>query len=341
MKHYVGLDVSVKETAVCVIDDEGIVVWKGKAQSTPAAIAKTLFEKAPALNTVCMETGPLAVPLWHGLRDLGIEVICIHARQAATALKLQTNKTDQNDAAGLAHLVRSGWFTEVKLKSMETYKIRALLIARDQLVGYCTGLINKIRGLTRTFGLSLGAGKGGTFDRKVRECLPDDPFIRHLFESLLDTLKALREKRRDFGLQLTQMARRCPVSRLLMTMPGVGPITALSFISTIEDPKRFRRSSDVGAYLGLTPKRYQSGEVDIGGRISKCGDRLTRKLLFEAANVMLYRSSPTLHLRRWAEGIARRSGSWKARVALARKLSTILFRMWVDGKPFDRKDVVI
>jgi transposase len=282
-----------------------------------------------------METGPVAVWLWHGLRATGVPLDGIHARRAAAALKLQANKTDRNDAQGLAQLVRAGWYAPVPMKSMAAYRVRAVLVARDQLVRMCTALINKIRGLAKTFGVIIGAGKGATFDRAVREAMPNAPMIRDLFESLLGTLRHLRDRRRAFDRQLERIARHDGTCRLLMSAPGVGPLTAIAFATTVEDPSRFRRASDVGAYLGLTPTRYQSGEVDIGGRISKCGDRLTRRLLFEAADVILYRHRGDPGLRAWARRLAARAGSWKARVALARKLATILFGMMRDATEFE------
>jgi transposase len=334
MTLYAGLDVSTRETAICVVDEVGAVVWEGKVPTTVEAIADALAARAAGLVRVGMETGPVSVWLWHGLRRIGVAVDCIHARRAAAALKLQTNKTDRNDARGLAQLVRSGWYEPVAVKSMATYRVRAILVAREQIVGMCTALINKIRGLAKTFGVIVASGKGGAFDRAVRRAMPPDPIVSDLFETLLATLSSLRDQRRAFDRQLAGIARASSACRLLMTMPGVGPITALAFAGTVEDPGRFRRSSDVGAFLGLTPRRYQSGEVDHGGRISKCGDRLTRRLLFEAASVIMYRSRVPLGIRDWAERIAARSGSWKARVALARKLATILFVMMRDGTPF-------
>jgi transposase len=332
---YAGLDVSLKETAICVIDANGRVAWEGKVATNVGEIHGALRRHAPALTRAGMETGPLAVWLWHGLRDAGAPLDCIHARRAAAALKLQTNKTDRNDAHGLAQLVRSGWYEPVAMKSLETYRVRAVLSARDQLVRMITSMINKIRGLTKTFGIALGPGKGGSFDRSVRDAMPDDPMLRDLFEGLLETLCALRTRRRAFDRQLEKIARADPNCRLLMTAPGVGPLTAIAFTGAVEDPKRFRRAQDVGAYLGLTPKRYQSGEVNIGGRISKCGDRLTRRLLFEAATVILYRTKTDSSLRTWGRAIAMRSGSWKARVALARKLATVLLTMMRNGVCFE------
>ena len=337
MTLYAGLDVSVKETAICVIDGAGAVVWQGKVPTAVEDIAATLARRAPGLVRAGMETGPVAVWIWHGLRAVGVPLDCIHARRAAAALKLQANKTDRNDARGLAQLVRSGWYEGVPMKAMATHRVRAILVARDQLVGMCTALINKIRGLAKTFGAIIGAGKGGSFDRAVRQSMPGDPMIRDLLETLLETLAVLRARCRDFDRQLGLIARENETCRLLMSAPGVGPLTAIAFAAAIEDPSRFRRASDVGAYLGLTPTRYQSGEVDIGGRISKCGDRLTRRLLFEAANVILYRTRGELGLRVWAQRLAARSGSWKARVALARKLATVLYSMMRDGTAFERR----
>jgi transposase len=293
-----------------------------------------LSRHAPGLDRAGMETGPVAVWLWHALREAGVPLDCIHARRAAAALKLQVNKTDRNDARGLAQLVRSGWYEPVPMKSMATHRVRAILVARQQIVGMCTALTNKIRGLSKTFGVIIAPGKGASFDRAVRASLPTDPMVRSLLEGLLSTLMTLRDQRRAFDRQLARIARENEICRRLTSAPGVGSLTAIAFASAIEDPARFRSARDVGAYLGLTPKRYQSGEVDIGGRISKCGDRLTRSLLFEAASVILYRTRGELGLRDWAQSIAARSGTWTARVALARKLAVILFCMMRDAKAF-------
>jgi transposase len=341
MTCYVGLDVSMKETAICVVDEAGERVWAGTSRTDPEVIATVLKRRAPGAVKVGIETGPLTVWLWHALNERGLPIVCLHARHAAAALKLQMNKTDRNDALGLARLVRSGWYRPVAVRSIETHRLRALLITRDQLVGMRTALINKIRGLAKTFGILIGPGKGGTFARQVRAQLPDDPILSSLFETLLTILGTIQERSHGIAKQLARIGRQNKICRLLMTTPGVGPITAISFVTTIEDPHRFRRSQDVGAYLGLTPRQYQSGDVDINGRISKCGDRLTRKLLFEAANAMLSRISMPLALKEWGAAIGRRSGFWKARVALARKLSVILHRMWIDERPFEPKVIAM
>lgn len=337
MKHFVGLDVSMKETAVCVVDEAGQRIWECSVPSTADAIASIIRIKAPDLVRAGMETGPQAVWLWHALRDLGITVDCIHARRAAAALKLQANKTDRNDAFGLARLVHSGWYEPVAIKSFDRYRMRAVLTARERIVRMCTTMINQIRGLAKTFGLTLPAGKGRVFEQSVRRSLPDDVILHDLFESLLSVLSELKDQRRAFDRQLARFAREDAVCRLVASAPGVGSLTAIAFVTAVDDPSRFRSASDVGAYLGLTPKRYQSGEVDIGGRISKTGDRLTRKLLFEAATVILYRAAPSIGLKQWGLRLSARSGSWKARLALARKLAVTLLTMWKTNTMFENR----
>lgn len=334
MKHFVGLDVSMKETAVCVVDEAGQRIWEGSVPSTPVAIATVIRDKAPELARVGMETGPQAVWLWHALRELGIAVDCIHARRAAAALKLQANKTDRNDAFGLARLVHSGWYEPVAIKAFDRYRMRAVLTARERIVRMCTTMINQIRGLAKTFSLTLSSGKGQLFEQSVRRAIPKDAVLSDLFESLLSVLSTLKDQRRAFDRQLARFAREDEACRIVLSAPGVGFLTAIAFVTSVDDPARFRTACDVGAYLGLTPRRYQSGEVDIGGRISKAGDRLTRKLLFEAATVILYRSSASTGLRQWALKLSARSGSWKARVALARKLAVMLLTMWKTNTVF-------
>ena len=339
MKHFVGLDVSMKETAVCVVDEAGHRIWEGRVSSTADAIAAIIRSKAPDLVRAGMETGPQAVWLWHALRDRGMAVDCIHARRAAAALKLQANKTDRNDAFGLARLVQSGWYEPVAIKSFDRYRMRAVLTARERIVRMCTTMINQIRGLAKTFGLTLLAGKGQVFEQSVRRALPDDAVLRDLFARLLSVLSGLKDQRRALDRQLARFAREDAACRIVSSAPGVGTLTAIAFVTTVDDPARFRTACDVGAYLGLTPKRYQSGEVDIGGRISKTGDRLTRKLLFEAATVVLYRTSPLIAMKQWGLRLSARSGSWKARVALARKLAVTLLTMWKTNSMFENRSL--
>jgi transposase len=217
------------------------------------------------------------------LTRLSLDVSCL----ILTAFCL--NKTDVNDAFGIAQVVRSGWYRPVAIKSLQSCRIRALLSARSELVAIRTTLYNQIRGLLKTFGVVLAAGKGGTFERAVLTRCPADPLIRSAIDALLEAWRVAGERRQRLDSQLLRLARTHEACQRMITIPGVGAITALTFTTAIDDPNRFSRSTDVGAFLGLTPRRYQSGEVDISGRISKSGDRMARSLLFEAANALMTR----------------------------------------------------
>ncbi len=334
MEQYVGLDVSQKETAICVIDSAGARQWEGTCRSTPDVIASVLKKRAPGATRVGMETGPLAVWHWHALKEAGVPLVCLHARQAKAALSLQSNKTDRNDAHGLAQIVRTGWYRPVEMKSLASHELRVMLQARQRLVGMRTTLYNQVRGLLKTFGVVLPSGKGSTFLDLVRSRTSQLPALQLAVDALLGAWREVHTQITSLNRALQRAAKDREVCRRWMRMPGVGPLTAVAFHTAIDVPTRFRRSKDVGPYLGLTPTRYQSGEVDHVGRISKCGDRLTRSLLFEAAGVLLSRSRAPSALKDWGLAIARRNGYSKARVAVARKLGIIMHRLWIDGTEF-------
>jgi transposase len=333
MDQYVGLDVSQAETSVCVIDSTGNRVWQGRCVSTPQAIAKLIADKAPAAVKVGLETGPLAVWHWHALRALKVPVVCLHAREAKAALSLQSQKTDRNDAHGLAQIVRAGWYREVIVRSLESHELRLTLIAHRRLVSMRTCLYNQIRGVLKTFGVVLAPGKGGTFERHLaKTILP--PTVTHIVEVMRNAWRAISKEIVALRRVLDSTVRHHQVCRRLMTIPGVGTHTALAFVTSVDSPERFRRARDLGPFLGLTPRRYQSGEVDRTGRITKCGDRLTRSLLFEAAGALLTRSKVSCKLREWATAVWRRSGLKKAKVALARKLAVVMLTIWRSGSEF-------
>jgi transposase len=335
MPHYVGLDVSQKTTAICVVDEQGRRLWRGACVTDPGAISARVLRHAGVVDVkVGVETGSMTPWLVHGLRSAGLDVECLDARRVKAALQMRLNKTDENDAEGLAQIMRTGWYRAVHVKSLDAHRARALLGARAQLVGMTTRLSNMIRGVLKTFGLLPGAGRGLSFDRKVEALLEGVPEIALIVRPLLATWRQLREQIAVFDKAVRQQVRTDPICRLLMTVPGIGALSSLMYVSTIEDPGRFSRSRAVGAHLGLTPRRYQSGETDRSGHISRCGDGLARTLMYEAAIVILHRVKRSLYLKDWAEAIERRSGSGKARVALARKLSVILHSVWRSGEPF-------
>ena len=335
MPHYVGLDVSQKTTAICVVDEQGRRLWRGACVTEPGAISARVLRHAGVVDVkVGVETGSMTPWLVHGLRSAGLDVECLDARRVKAALQMRLNKTDENDAEGLAQVLRTGWYRPVHVKSFDAHRARALLGARAQLVGMTTRLSNMIRGVLKTFGLLPGAGRGLRFDRSVETLLEGAPEIGLIVRPLLATWRQLREQIAVFDKAVQQRVRADPICRLLMTVPGIGALSSLVYVSTVEDPGRFSRSRAVGAHLGLTPRRYQSGETDRSGHISRCGDGLARTLMYEAAVVILHRIKRSLHLKDWAAAIAQRSGPGKARVALARKLSVILHSVWRSGEPF-------
>ena len=335
MEEYIGLDVSMKETAVS-IRREDKRIWRGKCASDPMIIAELIRKRAPAVKRVVFETGPLSVWFYHSLRAEGVPAICIDARHAKAALDMAANKTDANDADGLAHLAEVGFFREVRVKGFDSMLTRTLVAARTRLVRITTELSNQIRGLMKTFGLLVPAGKGSTFEKNVRSLLVDQEGLAPIVLPILEAWRSLRIRATELGRQLLADARESQACRILMSIPGVGAITATSFASAIEDPGNFKTSRSVGAWLGLTTRRYQSGQVDYDGHISRRGDDHLRGLLYEAATVILTRSSADSTLRTWGLKLRERIGFKRAAVAVARKLAVMMHAMLKTGQLFDK-----
>ena len=334
MEEYIGLDVSMKETAVSIRRD-GKRVWRGTCASDPKLIANLIQKRAPSAKRVVFETGPLSVWFYHALHAEGLPAICIDARHAKAALDMAANKTDANDADGLAHLAEVGFFREVRVKGFDSMLTRTLVAARSRLVKITTGLSNQIRGLMKTFGLLVPAGKGSTFEKNVRSLLVDQEGLAPIVLPMLEAWRSLRLRAAELGRQLVASSRQNQACRILMSIPGVGAITATSFATAIEDPDNFKKSRAVGAWLGLTTRRYQSGEVDYDGHISRRGDRHLRGLLYEAAAVILTRSSTDSTLRTWGLKLRERIGFKRAAVAVARKLAVIMHTMLKTGELFN------
>jgi transposase len=334
MPFYVGLDVSQKTSAICVVDHEGRRRWRGACATEPSSIAALVHRHAGPDAKVGVETGSMTPWLVHGLRGAGVAVECLDARRVKAALQMRLNKTDQNDAEGLAQVVRTGWYRPVHVKSLDAHRARSLLGARAQLVGMRTRLSNMIRGVLKTFGMLPGSGRGQRFDHQVETLIDGEPGVAMIVRPLLETWRQLGQQIATFDRAVQRQVRADATCRLLMTVPGIGALSSLAYVSTVEDPERFSRSRAVGAHLGLTPRRYQSGEFDRSGRISRCGDGLARTLMYEAAIVILHRVKRASQLKDWALAIAQRAGPGKARVALARKLSVILHSVWRSGEPF-------
>ncbi len=334
---YVGLDVSLETTSVCVVDSQGKLFWRGAVATDAKTISETLKARAPGAARIGLETGQMSNWLTLSLRRRGFPVVCLDARHAKAALKMQINKTDANDAFGLAQVVRTGWYREVAVKSMDAHQLRTLLVARSLLVGQRQAIANTIRGLLKSFGLVIERGCGGVFAARVREAGEGNHGLMAIVEPLLAAWEALRAQIAAFDRQIKARAKADATARRLMTVPGVGVVVALAYAAVIDDPERFKHSSSVGAYLGLTPRRYQSGEVDVSGRISRCGDGLVRSYLFEAATVILQRYSKPSRLKAWGLALAKRIGMRRAKVAVARKLAVIMHRIWRDETEFQSR----
>ena len=335
MQYYVGLDVSLKQTSICVVNQTGSVVREGVVDSDPEAIAAFVRSNAPGVVRIGLETGPTATWLWTELRRLGLPMICIDARHAKAVLKMQINKSDRNDAAGIARIMQTGWFKEVRVKGLDSHSVRALLASRALLVKVKRDLENQVRGLLKNLGLVIGRGKFDVFAARAKELIENRPELVAAVSPLLDSRMAIEQQIDDLDRKVLKLGRHDAQVRRFMTAPGIGPITALCFKATIDDPTRFRRSRSVGAYVGLTTRRHASGEVDWSGRISKCGDAMLRMYLFEAAGVLLTRVPKWSVLKAWGTRLAKRNGLRKAKVAVARKLAVILHRMWIDGTEFN------
>lgn len=317
------------------MDGDGRVVHESKVKTDPDALSRAVARHAPDAERVGIEAGGSSSWLCRELGRRGVPVIHMEARHAHRALSMRINKTDKNDARGLADLMRVGWFKSAHAKSIEGHRTRSLLLARKRLVDTKRQLENQVRNIMKTTGTMIGSTAGRGFAAKVAAICGSDPVLATMCGPLLEVVKSIRAQINAYDRVLTRQARQDETARGLMTVPGVGAMTALAFMSAIDDPHRFRRSADVGAYLGLTPRRHQSGEMDWTGRISKLGDGLSRTYLFEAASVLIGRIVRWSSLKAWGVRLAKRVGMRKARVAVARKMAVILHCIWVDGTEFE------
>lgn len=335
MSYFAGIDVSLRSVHICVVDDDGEQLAESKLSSDVQEIVAYLDELEHSIDVIGLEAGTLAQYLTYGLQFAGYDVVCMEARQVKAALSAMRNKTDKHDARGIAQLLRSGWYSHVHVKSMESHRIRMLLSSRKAVLDKCIDLEQEVRGLFKIFGIKLPAKLGhGSFDRVVRAIIEADETLSHALLPLLDARLVLYTSFRVLDNRTRHLAQGDPVCQRLMTAPGVGYVTALTFKAGVDDPSRFKRSRTVAAHFGLTPRRRQSGEIDIDGRISKSGDAQVRSTLYVAANSVLTRSSRWSSLKTWGMKIKKNRGHKKAVVAVARKLAVVLHRMWIEETQF-------
>jgi len=334
MDHFAGLDVSVKDTSICIVDDTGRILREVKVASEPDALVAVLTNRSYHFKRIGLEAGPLSQWLFSALAEADLPVICVETRHMRAVLKARINKTDRNDARGIAQMMRVGLYRAVHVKTLRSQKLRMLLTHRKLLQSKAIAVDNDLRGTLRNFGLKVGIVGAAKFEVRIRELVEGFPDLAVLIEPLLIVRRVLREQIGILHRRVLTVVRDDEVCRRLMTVPGVGPVVALTYRATVDVPARFRKSKSVGAVFGLTCSRDQSGERDRPGAISRCGDEMMRTMLYEAAQSMLVRSTRWSWLKAWAMQIAKRRGIKRAIVALARRLAVILHRIWVDGTDF-------
>ena len=321
MDHFAGLDVSVKDTSVCIVDGTGKIVREVKVASEPDALLGVLRNPDYCFKRIGLEAGPLSQWLFSALGEANLPVICVETRHMRAVLKAQINKTDRNDARGIAQMMRVGLYRPVHVKTLRSQKLRMLLTHRKLLQSKAIAIENDLRGTLRNFGLKVGIVGRTRFEERIEELVGHVPDLAVLVEPLLVVRRVLGEQIAVLHRRLLTIVRDDEVCRRLMTIPGVGPVVALTYRATVDVPARFRKSKSVGAVFGLTCSRDQSGERDRPGAISRCGDEMMRAMLYEAAQSMLGRSSRWSWLKAWATQIAKRRGMKRAIVALARRLA--------------------
>jgi transposase len=334
MDHYAGIDVSLELSSVCVVDAQGRIVREAKVASDADVLAAWFKELGLPMVRIGLEAGPLSQWLHAGLTQAGFAVLLLETRHVKAALSAMTVKTDRNDARGIAQLIRMGWFRSVHAKSIGSQEIRALLVARRQLLGRLLDVELSIRGILRGFGLKVGQVTRKEFEARIRELVMGHATLERIAQAMLLARATLKAEYEKLHRAVLAIVREDEVCRKLMTVPGVGPLVAVTFKSAVDNPSRITKSKEVGALFGLTPKKYQSGEKDVTGGITRAGDEMVRTALYEAANVVLSRTTRFSKLKRWGMDVAKRRGSKRAKVALARKIGVILHRMWIDGTTY-------
>jgi transposase len=335
MGYYCGIDLGNKEIVLCILDGRRQVIAEEQVATNKKSLRQVL--KGYKAMTCVVEASPLAEWLCNEVEGLGHKISIVCPRKAKVALASQSKKkTDKRDARSLAELCRSGWYEAVHRKSCEAREMRSYMTARKQLVECSTALASSIRGILRAHGVKL---EGGTdevgFFSKVEVAMKALPLLAQQgIKELLKAFELLHGQQRALYRALHKHTKENEVTKKLQTIPGVGPATAAAFVATIDDPNRFPDAGKVASYIGLTPSIYQSGETEYRGRITKTGDKLLRWLLVEAAHILLSRSGTPCDLRSWGLELEKKKGVGKARVAVARRLSGIMWKMWKDGSTF-------
>lgn len=336
MKYYTGLDVSLKTTAICIVNEEGKTIFEETVATDPSTIATVIAETNLAIERIAIESGSISHWLGQELGKRGLPIICIDAYKMSKVLSIKINKTDKNDARLIAEALRCNFYSQVQPKTQVNAELQVLLNSRRTLKNIATQLKNTIRGHLKLFGIFLGPLGALKFAEKVRIAVQDkQENVKIALHGLLGTYLSTIQEVRILDDKIETIARDDEDVKLLKTIPGVGTLTALTFKVYVGDPNRFKTSKAVGAYFGMTPKQYSSGETQRQGKISKRGESEMRFLLHEAASVMLYRTKSWSKHKAWAQKLKKKKGHKKTMMALGRKLSTTMHKMLKTRKSFE------
>ena len=330
-RYYAGLDVADLTTAVCVVSDTGDIACETSIETNPEAISLALKPFKRSLVQVGHESGAKSHWLHQELALENFPVVCLDARHMHSLLGAQRNKTDRNDAYSIAQVLRSGWFATAYVKGGETLRIGMLLSSRRILKRKAQSLEHSLRMSMKLFGAKIRKERNGAIALAPGK---SDEKLGEVMQPLVRARHALCEEVRLLDKLVVATAKADPVCKRLMTAPGVGPLTALTYRVAVDDPHRFKSSRAVAAYFGLTPKRFQSGKVDMQGSISRMGNAGVRGVLYDAAIVLLVVSKSNCRLRAWGLKLVERRGVRYAATACARKLAVILHRMWISAENF-------
>lgn len=333
-KAYAGLDVSDETTAVCVVSANGEMLCETTANTNAASVGAALKPYRRVLDKVACESGTKSMWLARELLRKKWPIVCLDAMHTHKALAASINKTDKNDARGIAHIVSRGIYATAHIRSEQTQAARAILVHRKGMLRKRLDLERLSRGVLKQVGAKL-VREGDTLTIVGQQRRRLDPLMRELVESSISVINVLQAEHARLDALLVRTAEADPVCRRLMAIPGVGPVTAFAFRTSIEDPHRFASSRLVASYFGLTPRTYQSGETSHVGHISKRGDREVRSLLYQSAGSLISICKTPWRVRTWAKGLAERKGFKLAAIACARRLAVIMHRMWVTETDFD------
>jgi len=340
---WVGLDVGDYQTHICIIDNDGRPISETNVETAPHVISDILAQHPiDRFGRIVMEAGLPCTGICRHLRALGYPAAIYDARRIHRFLSMAANKTDVNDARGIAQVARIGSnaLREVHIKSAEIERLRGEIVLRDSLVRQRVAAETSMKSMLRACGIRIKpTSSARVFRERVEEGLTslgtEGAALLTRIRPLLELSESLRSYVAHQDDNLRKEAERIDATRRFLEIPSIGPICALSFYTAIEDPFRFKRASNVGAYLGLSPRLMQSGKVRRMGRITRFGSTMTRSHLFLAARTLNRKTTTAVcDVRTWGETVAERAGKAKARVAIARKLAMIMLAMWRDGTSF-------